>query len=107
MKLARTLKEPPQQIASRLAATIQVPDAAAKVEVAGGYVNFRLTTQWLQKLVGHVAAVGPRYGALDLGKGAKRQVEFASITPTRPLHIGPVRRAMLGDSISRLRAFTA
>ena len=106
MKLARTLKEPPQQIASRLAATIQLPDAAATVEVAGGYVNFRLTTQWLQKLVGHVAAVGPRYGALDLGKGEKLQVEFASINPTGPLHIGHGRGAILGDSISRVLEFT-
>ena len=106
MKLARTLKEPPQQIAGRLAQTIQVPDSAATVESAGGYVNFRLTTQWLQKLVGQVAAVGPRYGALDLGKGEKVQVEFASINPTGPLHIGHGRGAILGDSISRLLEFT-
>ena len=106
MKLARTLKEPPQQIAGRLAQTIQVPDSAATVEIAGGYVNFRLTTEWLQKLVGQVAAVGPRYGALDLGKGEKVQVEFASINPTGPLHIGHGRGAILGDSISRVLEFT-
>src|SRR5258708_36805558 len=106
MKLARTLKEPPQQIASRLAATIQVPDAAAKVEVAGGYVNFRLTTQWLQKLVGHVAAVGPRYGALDLGKGEKLPVELASINPTGPRHIRHGRGAIRADSTNRDVAFT-
>jgi len=106
MKLARTLKEPPQQIAGRLAQTIQVPDGAATVEIAGGYVNFRLTNQWLQKLVGDVAAYGPRYGALDLGKGEKVQVEFASINPTGPLHIGHGRGAILGDSISRVLEFT-
>jgi arginyl-tRNA synthetase len=106
MKLARVLKQPPQQIASRLAETIQVPDAAAAVEVVGGYVNFRLTPQWLRKLVGHVAASGARYGALDLGKGEKLQVEFASINPTGPLHIGHGRGTILGDSICRLLEFT-
>jgi arginyl-tRNA synthetase len=106
MKLARILKEPPQQIAGRLAETVQVPDGAAAVEVVGGYVNFRLTQQWLQKLVGQVAAAGPRYGALDLGKGEKLQVEFASINPTGPLHIGHGRGAILGDSISRVLEFT-
>ena len=106
MKLARVLKEPPQQIASRLAEAIQVPDRAATVEVAGGYVNFRLTPQWLQTLVGQVAATGPRYGALDLGKGEQVQVEFASINPTGPLHIGHGRGAILGDSISRVLEFT-
>jgi arginyl-tRNA synthetase len=106
MKLAKHLKQPPQQIASRLAETIVVPDAAATVEVAGGYVNFRLTPEWLQQLVGQVAIAGPRYGALDLGKGEKLQVEFASINPTGPLHIGHGRGAILGDSISRVLEFT-
>jgi arginyl-tRNA synthetase len=106
MKLARVLKQPPQQIASRLAETIQVPDGAAAVEVAGGYVNFRLTSQWLQELVGQVAAAGSRYGALDLGRGEKLQVEFASINPTGPMHIGHGRGAILGDSICRLLEFT-
>jgi arginyl-tRNA synthetase len=106
MKLAKILKESPQQIANRLAQTIQVPEGAATVEVAGGYVNFRLTPDWLQKLVARVADTGPRYGALDLGKGEKLQVEFASINPTGPLHIGHGRGAILGDSISRVLEFT-
>ena len=106
MKLARVLKQPPQQIASRLAATISVPDHAATVEAVGGYVNFRLTPQWLQKLVRHVAALGPRYGATDLGRGEKLQVEFASINPTGPMHIGHGRGAILGDSICRVLEFT-
>ena len=106
MKLAKVLKESPQQIASRLAQKIQVPEGAATVEVAGGYVNFRLTPEWLQKLVARVADTGPRYGALDLGKGEKLQVEFASINPTGPLHIGHGRGAILGDSICRVLEFT-
>ncbi|MHB8588630.1 MAG: arginine--tRNA ligase [Candidatus Dormibacteraceae bacterium] len=106
MKLARILKQPPEQIASRLAETVQVPDGAAAVEAVGGYVNFRLTPQWLQKLVAHVAASGPRYGAMDLGRGERLQVEFASINPTGPLHIGHGRGTILGDSICRLLEFT-
>ena len=106
MKLAKVLKEPPQQIASRLAEAIHVPQGAATVEVAGGYVNFRLTSVWLQRLVGQVADAGSRYGALDLGHGEKLQVEFASINPTGPLHIGHGRGAILGDSISRVLEFT-
>ena len=106
MKLARILKQPPQQIASRLAEAIEVPDGAAAVGVVGGYVNFRLTPHWLQKLVGQVAAAGPRYGALDLGRGEKLQVEFASVNPTGPMHIGHGRGAILGDSICRVLEFT-
>jgi arginyl-tRNA synthetase len=106
MKLARVLKQSPQQIASRLAEAVSIPDGAATAEAVGGYVNFRLTPQWLQKLVGQVAALGSRYGATDLGRGEKLQVEFASINPTGPLHIGHGRGTILGDSICRLLEFT-
>src|ERR1700682_1083430 len=50
MKLARVLKQPPAQIASRLAETIAIPDGAATVEAVGGYVNFRVTPQGLARL---------------------------------------------------------
>jgi len=106
MKLARVLRQPPQEISSRIANAIVVPDEAATVEVVGGYVNFRLTPKWLQKLVEHVAAAGPRYGAMDIGRGERLQVEFASINPTGPMHIGHGRGAILGDSICRVLEFT-
>jgi arginyl-tRNA synthetase len=106
MKLARVLKQPPQQIASRLAESIVVPENAATVEAVGGYVNFRLSPGWLQQLVTQVTAAGPRYGSADLGRGESLQVEFASINPTGPMHIGHGRGAILGDSICRLLEFT-
>ena len=106
LKLARVLKQPPAQIAGRLAETIVVPDGAATVEAVGGYVNFRFAPQWLQRLVAHVTAAGATYGSADIGRGERLQVEFASINPTGPLHIGHGRGAILGDSICRLLEFT-
>ena len=106
MKLARLMKQPPQQIASKLAEAIGIPDGAAKVEAVQGYVNFRLSPRWLQRLVAQVTETGPSYGAPDLGQGERLQVEFASINPTGPLHIGHGRGAILGDSICRLLEFT-
>jgi len=106
LKLARELRQAPQQIAARLAETIQVPDAAASVEADRGHINFRLTAAWLQRLVAEVAAHGPGYGASDLGRGERLQVEFLSVNPTGPLHIGHGRGAILGDSLARLLEFT-
>ncbi|HXM72722.1 MAG TPA: arginine--tRNA ligase [Candidatus Dormibacteraeota bacterium] len=106
MKLARLMKQPPQQIASKLAETIVIPEQAATVEAVAGYVNFRLSPPWLERLVAQVTEAGPGYGAADLGQGERLQVEFASINPTGPLHIGHGRGTILGDSICRLLEFT-
>src|SRR5205823_734059 len=103
LKLARVLRQDPKAVASRLAESIRVADDAARAEAAGGYVNFRLTDGWLRGLVARIA---PGYGAGDVGHGERLQVEFASINPTGPLHIGHGRGTILGDSISRLLEFT-
>ncbi len=106
LKLARVLRQPPPQIAARIAETIIVPDGAATVEESGGYVNFKLTMEWLQRLVAEVAPRGHGYGATDVGHGQRIQVEFGSINPTGPMHIGHGRGVVLGDSMSRLLEFT-
>lgn len=106
LKLAKALRQAPPAIASRLAGIISIPQAAATVEAVGGYVNFRLTAEWLQRLVAEVAATGPGYGGSSMGLGERVQVEFASINPTGPLHIGHGRGTILGDSICRLLELT-
>src|SRR5439155_24675007 len=86
---------------------IQVPDRAAPAEPAEpGYVNFRLTPEWLQELVAEIAAGGAGYGASEMGHGERLQVEFLSVNPTGPLHIGHGRGAILGDSLARILEFT-
>jgi arginyl-tRNA synthetase len=106
LKLAKTLRDVPKSIAGRLAETISIPEGAATVQAVDGYVNFRLTPEWLQRLVVAVATRGPGYGAADIGRGERLQVEFGSINPTGPMHIGHGRGVILGDSMSRLLEFT-
>ena len=103
MKLARILRRRPDEIAGELSSKIVAPGGAFTAEAAGGYVNFRLTDDWLRRLV---AEVHPGYGARDIGHGERLQVEFGSINPTGPLHIGHGRGVTLGDSIARLLVFT-
>ena len=103
LKLARVLGQRPDEIARNLANSVKVADGAATAEPAGGYVNFRLTDEWLRRLVSRIE---PGYGASDIGRGERVQVEFLSVNPTGPLHIGHGRGAILGDSIARLLEFT-
>ena len=103
MKLARVLRQDPKLIAARLAETIKISDGAATAEAAAGYVNFRLADDWLRRLVTRVT---PGYGGRDIGHGERLQVEFGSVNPTGPLHIGHGRGVTLGDSLCRLLEFT-
>jgi arginyl-tRNA synthetase len=70
--------------------------------VPPGYLNFRLDDAWLARQVATIEAAGAGYGAIDLGRGQRCQVEFISANPTGPLHMGSARNAVLGDVVARL-----
>jgi arginyl-tRNA synthetase len=81
-----------------------LPEApfVAAAEVAGpGFVNFRLTSAWLEDALREVVEAGEGYGRAA-PHGRRAQVEFVSANPTGPLHIGHARNAALGDALARL-----
>lgn len=103
LKLAGRLRRPATEIAQDLAARLRLEEA--EVKAAGGYLNFRLRPEWLRRVVS-AAAADEGWGSSDFGGDERLQVEFASVNPTGPLHVGHGRGAILGDTLCRLLEFT-
>lgn len=105
LKLARAARMSPVAIANALVAHLPATDFVAKVTIAGaGFVNFTLADPWLAAQVDQILAAGEAYGNVNLGNGARVQVEFVSANPTGPLHAGSGRGAALGDTLAGLLA---
>jgi arginyl-tRNA synthetase len=105
--LARAAKAPPRAVAEAMVAHLERPDWVAAVEVAGpGFVNVRLDRRWFAGLVRRVLADQKSFGAVDLGRGERVNVEFISANPTGPLHVGNARLAPTGDALANLLAVT-
>ena len=49
-----------------------------------------------------IVDAGTAFGASDVGRGRRVQVEFVSANPTGPLHVGNGRWASIGDSLARV-----
>ncbi len=82
-------------------------DLFDKVEAAGpGFVNFFVKPSAWPPMLKDVHEKGDRFGAPDLGKGEKIQVEFVSANPTGPLHVGHGRGAAVGDALARILSFS-
>src|SRR6185312_8978517 len=47
---------------------------------------------------------GPAYGDSTIGGGRKVNVEFVSVNPTGPMHVGHGRGAVIGDALAALLA---
>ena len=100
LKLARAVGTKPLNIAREIAAFITPSDEIESVSVAPpGFINFSLRNDWLIRQVDDVLAQGESYGDIDLGKGSPIQIEFVSINPTGPLHVGHGRGAILGSAL--------
>src|SRR5919202_168048 len=103
---ARAAGMPPLQIAQRLVRHLPPDDAVARVEVAApGFINFGLSTEWLQSQVDAIVREGDDFGRVDLGRGRSIQVEFVSANPTGFLNVANGRAGSLGDALSNLLDF--
>jgi len=106
MVLAKPARMKPRDIADALVGELTALPGYVKVEVAGpGFVNIRLAPERWQSVIADVRSGGARYGASDMGKGERLLVEYVSVNPTGPMHVGHGRGAVFGDSLANLLAF--
>ena len=101
MKLARVMRRNPFDIAEAIASSTPTGGILASVEaVRPGFVNLRLNPAWLAEQVDVIRQARDTYGSVDDGKGTRVQVEFVSVNPTGPIHVGHGRGAVFGSSLA-------
>ena len=105
LRLARATRMNPLQLAESLVDRIPGADLIDSVVAAPpGFVNFRLRDGWVQQQVEVVRDLGQEYGNVDLGGQQPMMVEFVSVNPTGPVHVGHTRGAVLGSTLARVLA---
>ena len=101
--LAKILHKSPMWLAEKLGKTVKPAGLIARVEVAGSYVNFFVDVPKFTELtLRTIERVNAKYGCFDIGKGKKVVIEHTSVNPTKPLHIGHGRNAVIGDTMARI-----
>ncbi len=103
LRLARATRINPLQLAESLVQLIPACDEIEKVVAAHpGFINFYLKDSWVQKQLEEVRRAGNDYGTGDLGQGQKMMVEYVSVNPTGPVHVGHARGAVLGSALANI-----
>ncbi len=99
---AKKQKKSPRVIAETLLKNLEDPEGILEnAGVAGpGFLNFSFSSKFCYRSLRDMEL--GRTAGLDLGRGDKVQVEFASVNPTGPLHVGHGRVAVIGDVLARL-----
>jgi arginyl-tRNA synthetase len=108
---ARKARRPPRELAEQIGQTWAGSvgaDVCDRFEVAGpGFLNVFLAPSWYRGAVQRMVDLGAAYGSDVLPAGERRRtnIEFVSVNPTGPLHVGHARYASYGDSLCRIFAF--
>ena len=99
-QLARTLRKPPRVIAQEIAGAMEpIPGVSRIVATPAGYLNLYLDRPAFlrDRVRGDVAPFR--------APAEKTIVEHTAINPNKAAHIGHLRNAALGDTLSRVLAF--
>lgn len=103
LKMASTARMAPMAISKILIDLLEPIDEVEKVTVAPpGFINFYLRDDWLTKQVEQILEQCESYGNVNIGNGLKVQLEFVSVNPTGPIHVGHGRGAVLGSTLANI-----
>ena len=101
LRLARATRINPLKLAETLIEFIPAAEEVDRVEAAHpGFINFHLNDKWIQAQVEVVREAGSEYGNVPAGQGRPVMVEFVSVNPTGPVHVGHTRGAVLGSALA-------
>ncbi len=101
--LAKERKTSPGALVHELSLKIKPNEWVEKAEVKGPYLNFFFSNAFYSAAVSRILEDGPGYGR---GRGGKRAVvEFPSVNPNKPWHVGHLRNALMGDTVANLLEF--
>tara|TARA_B100000579_G_scaffold298231_1_gene248335 strand:+ start:2262 stop:3920 length:1659 start_codon:yes stop_codon:yes gene_type:complete len=107
MILAKQLKENPMDIAKKISENIEKNDDIKSINIAKpGFINFDLSEKFRSNLLNQILDEKKSYGSNSQGKGEKIQLEFVSVNPTGPVHVGHARGAIVGSCIANILSFS-
>ncbi len=103
LKLARTNEMAPLKIAEKIIEFMPpLTEVSRTVVAAPGFINFELSSDWLAQQVAAILDAGDSYGNITIGGKKPVQIEFVSVNPTGPLHVGHGRGAVLGSTLANV-----
>ena len=101
---AKQYKCAPIKIANEVVAQLDAADYDLVEAVMPGFINLKLSGAFLQKYLEEMRTAED-FGVQKVGTGKLCVVDYGGANVAKPLHIGHLRPAIIGEALKRLHAF--
>ena len=101
---AKQYKCAPIKIANEVVAQLDAADYDLVEAVMPGFINLKLSGAFLQKYLEEMRT-SEDFGVQKIGTGKLCVVDYGGANVAKPLHIGHLRPAIIGEALKRLYAF--
>ena len=106
MAAAKAAKRNPRDIAADIANAVAGKAPIAEVEIAGpGFLNIRVTNKALAAIAEDMGSDPLRAGGQTTPNPEKIILDFGGANVAKPMHVGHLRTAVIGDTLQRLFRF--
>ena len=104
LSAAKQYKCAPIQIAKAVTENLDPADYSLVEAVMPGFINLKLSDAFLQSYLEQMRTAED-FGVEKIGAGKTIVVDYGGPNVAKPLHIGHLRSAIIGESLKRLHAF--
>ena len=101
---AKQYKCAPIQIANTVVEKLNADDYSMIQAVMPGFINLKLSGHFLQNYLEQMRTA-PDFGVAKPGTGKTIVVDYGGANVAKPLHIGHLRPAIIGEALKRLHKF--
>ena len=101
---AKQYKCAPIQIAKAVAAKLDAGDYSMVDAVMPGFINLKLSDRFLREYLEEMRTATD-FGVEKVGAGKLAVVDYGGANVAKPLHIGHLRPAIIGEALKRLHSF--
>ena len=105
MAAAKVFKKKPIDIANEVVELLRESDSFDKIEaVMPGFININISNSFIEKYIKDMSSA-PKYGIEFDSPAKKIIIDYGGANVAKPLHIGHLRSAIIGESLKRMGRF--
>ena len=104
LSAAKQYKCAPIQIAKTVVEKLDANDYSLVEAVMPGFINLKLSDSFLRAYLEEMCTA-PDFGVQKIGEGKTIVVDYGGANVAKPLHIGHLRPAIIGEALKRLHKF--